>query len=69
MPPYSLRVPDTSNVSSASQVLGTDAAYDEFLEPILFPPLSSVLGKIDFGGNPFMNLSVFCQRPLGIQAC
>ena len=69
VPPYSLRIPETSNVSSAWQVPGTDAAYVEFLEPILFPPLSSVLGKIDFGGNPFMYLSVFWQRPLGIQAC
>ena len=52
--PCSLRfpsVPNKSRFSSASNVSWTDAAYDDLLEPIPSPPLSSVLGEIKFWRN------------------
>ena len=60
VPPYSQSAPGSSSVSSASNVPGTDAAYDGFLEPIV---------KIEFEENPFLNLSGLWHWPLGIQAC
>ena len=38
--------------TSASNVWGTDAAYDGLLELTPSPPLSSVLGEIKFGMKP-----------------
>ena len=53
VPPCSPSVPNSSHFSSASNVLGTDdAAYDDLLEPISSPPLSSVVGENEFGGKP-----------------
>ena len=42
-------VSSNSQFSSASKVSGTDAAHGDLLEPIPSPPVSSVLGKIEFG--------------------
>ena len=44
MPPFSRSVSSVPNIlrfSSASNVPGTDTAYDDLLEPISTPPLSS----------------------------
>ena len=45
-------VPNSSRFLGASKVSGTDAAYDDFPEPIPSPPVSSVLGEIEFGRKP-----------------
>ena len=45
-------VPNSSRFSDASKVSGTDAAYDDLLEQIPPPPVSSVLGEIEFGRKP-----------------
>ena len=45
-------VPNSSRFSGASNVSKTDAAYDDLLEPIPSPPISSVLVEIEFGRRP-----------------
>ena len=45
-------VPNSTRFSGASKVSGTDAVYDDLLEPIPSPPVSSVLGEIEFGRKP-----------------
>ena len=45
-------VPNSSRFSSASKVSGTDAAYGYLLEPIPAPPVSTLLGEIEFGRKP-----------------
>ena len=47
-------VPNSSRFPSASNVSGTDAAYDDLLEPIPSPPISSVLGQIEFERKPLV---------------
>ena len=37
---------------SSSSVSGTNSAHGDLLEPIPSPPLSCVLGEIEFGGKP-----------------
>ena len=59
VPSFLPRVPNSSQVSSASKVLGTDAAHDYLLEPITSPPVSSVLGKIEFGRKPLFESDCF----------
>ena len=49
-------VPNSSRFSSASNVSGTDAAYDDLLEPIPSPLLSSVLVESKFGRKPLFVL-------------
>ena len=39
--------------------MGTDAAHDDLLEPISSPPVSSVLGKIEFGRKPLSESDCF----------
>ena len=56
-------VPNSSWFSGASKVSGTDAAYDDWLEPISSPPVSSVLGEIESGGNLFLRRIVLWRRP------
>ena len=53
VPPSSQSVPNSPSFSSASNVPGTDAAYDDLLEPIPPPSLRPVLGKIEFWGKSF----------------
>ena len=43
---------NSSRFSGASDVSGTDAAYDGLLETVPSPPISSVLGEIEFGRKP-----------------
>ena len=52
-------VPNGSRFSSASKVSGTDAGYGDLLEPIPSPPVSSVLGKIEFGRKPLFESDCF----------
>ena len=52
-------VPNSSRFSSASKVSRTDAAYGDLLEPIPSPPVSSVLGKIEFGRKPLFKWDCF----------
>ena len=52
-------VPNSSRFSSASKVSGTDAAYGGLLEPIPSPPVSSVLGEIEFGRKPLFESDCF----------
>ena len=42
-------VPNNSRFSGSLRVSGTDAAYDDLMEPVLSPPVSSVMGEIEFG--------------------
>ena len=57
--PYLLSIPNNSRLSSASNVPGTDVAYDDLLEPIHSPPLSSMLGGIEFGREPLFESNYF----------
>ena len=59
VPSFPPSVPSSPQVSSASKVSGTDAAHDDLLEPIPSPPVSSVLGKIDFGREPLFESDWF----------
>ena len=59
VPFFSPSVPSSSQFSSASKVSGTDRAYGDLLEPIPSPPVSSVLGKIEFGRKPLFELDRF----------
>ena len=59
VPSFPPSVPNSSQVSSASKVSGTDAAHDGLLEPIPSPPVSSVLGKIEFGRKPLFESNCF----------
>ena len=59
VPSFPPSVPSSSQVSSASKVSGTDAAHDDLLEPITSPPVSYVLGKIEFGRKPLFELDCF----------
>ena len=52
-------VPRSSQFLSASKVSGTDAAYGDLLEPIPSPPVSSVLGEIEFGRQPLFESDCF----------
>ena len=47
--------PNSSSVSSASNFPGTDAAYDDLLEPIPSPPLVPCWEKLSSDVNPFSN--------------
>ena len=53
-------------VSSASNVSGTDGARDDSLEPIPFPPLSSVLRNIQFVGKTLSRPACRIGTPLDI---
>ena len=59
MPSFPPSVSSSSQLSSASKVSGTDAAYGDLLEPIPSPPVSFVLGKIEFGRKPLFELDCF----------
>ena len=59
VPSFPPSVPSSSQVSSASKVLGTNAARDDLLELIPSPPVSSVLGKIEFGRKPLFESDCF----------
>ena len=52
-------VPNSSQFSSASKVSGTDAVYGGLLESIPSPPVSSVLGEIEFGKKPLFESGCF----------
>ena len=54
VPLFPPSVPSSSK-KSASKVSGTDAVYGDLLERLPFPPVSSVLGKIDFGRKPLFD--------------
>ena len=47
-------VPNSSRFLGESNVSGTDAAYGDLLEPNPSPPISSMLGEIDFGRKPLL---------------
>ena len=59
VPSFPPSVSRSSQVSSASKVSGTDAARNDLLEPIPSPPVSSVLGKIEFGRKPLFESDCF----------
>ena len=59
VPSFPPSVPSSLQISSASKVSGTDAARDDLLEPIPSPPVSSVLGKIEFGRKPLFESDCF----------
>ena len=59
VPSFPPSVPSSSQVSSASKISRTDAARDDLLEPIPSPPVSSVLGKIEFGRKPLFESDYF----------
>ena len=50
---------NSSRFSSASKVSRTDAAYGDMLEPIPSPPVSYVLGEIEFGMKPLFESDCF----------
>ena len=59
VPPFPLSVPNSTRLSNASKVSGTDAVYGDLLEPILSPPVSSGLGEIEFGRKPLFESDCF----------
>ena len=59
VPSFLPSVPSSSQFSSASKASRTDGAYGDLLEPIPYPPVSSVLGKIEFGRKPLLESDCF----------
>ena len=59
VPSFSPSVPSSLQVSSASKVSGTNTTYGDLLEPIPSSPLSSMLGKIEFGRKPLFESDCF----------
>ena len=59
VPSFPPNVPSSSQVSSASKVSGTAAAHGDLLEPIPSPPVSYLLGKIEFGRKPLLESDCF----------
>ena len=52
-------IPNSSRFSRDSKVSGTDAVYGDLLEPIPSPPVSSLLGEIEFGRKPLFESDGF----------
>ena len=59
VPLFPLSVSRSSQVSSASKVSETDAVREDLLEPIPSPPVSSLLGKIEFWRKPLFESDCF----------
>ena len=59
VPSFSPSVPSSLQFSSASKVSGTNTTYGDLLEPIPSSPLSSILGKIEFGRKPLFESDCF----------
>ena len=59
VPSFPPSVPSSSQFSSASKISGIDAACGDLLEPTPSPPVSSVLGEIEFGRKPLFESDCF----------
>ena len=64
VPYFPPSVPNSTEFSSASKVSGTDAMYGDLLEPIPYPPVSSVLGEVEFGRKPLFESDFFTAAVL-----
>ena len=59
VPSFPPSVPSSSQFSIASKISGIDAACGDLLEPTPSPPVSSVLGEIEFGRKPLFESDCF----------